>query len=118
MLKNTREPSLKCLIFHLKNVSSSNHFGLRGLLWGWIFLLLSSLSTLSTTLPFTSYKILLNQASFNELLLVPGLGEKRAFLILQRRESQGPFKHLAELAEIKGMGPLFIRRIIPYVRIL
>lgn len=46
----------------------------------------------------------LNTANSDELQRVPGIGPKTAELIIERRETEGPFKDLDELTEIYGIG--------------
>jgi competence ComEA-like helix-hairpin-helix protein len=46
----------------------------------------------------------LNTAGMDELVRIPGLGEKTAEKILQYRLEKGPFRNLEQLQEIKGIG--------------
>ncbi|MFA0412532.1 ComEA family DNA-binding protein [Vibrio renipiscarius] len=46
-----------------------------------------------------------NQASAQEIAdLLKGIGLKKAEAIVQYREAQGPFKHIDDLAKVKGIG--------------
>ncbi|MFA5039654.1 MAG: helix-hairpin-helix domain-containing protein [Candidatus Omnitrophota bacterium] len=45
----------------------------------------------------------LNQATFPELIAVPGIGEKTAEAILKVRSLKGRFSSLDELTQIKGI---------------
>lgn len=46
----------------------------------------------------------LNTATLEQLLIVPGIGEKTAELILAYREEHGGFTSVEQLLEIKGIG--------------
>jgi competence ComEA-like helix-hairpin-helix protein len=46
----------------------------------------------------------LNTAGIDELITIPGLGEKTAEKILQYRSENGLFRNLEQLQEIKGIG--------------
>lgn len=45
----------------------------------------------------------LNRSTLEDLVLVPGIGEKTAGMILERRQNEGPFRNLEELMEVKGI---------------
>lgn len=45
----------------------------------------------------------INKASFEELVLVPGIGERTAARIIALREAKGSFRNLAELKELRGI---------------
>ncbi|MDE1549591.1 helix-hairpin-helix domain-containing protein [Jeotgalibaca caeni] len=46
----------------------------------------------------------LNEADVTALLTLPGIGEKKAQLILQYRTDNGSFANIEELMEVKGIG--------------
>ncbi len=50
-------------------------------------------------------KINLNTATAEELTQLKGVGEKIAESIVQYREGHGPFKSIADLELVKGIGP-------------
>lgn len=50
-------------------------------------------------------KININTASADELAQLKGVGEKIAESIVQYREEHGPFKSVADLEQVKGIGP-------------
>jgi competence protein ComEA len=61
------------------------------------------------TAPF-SHKIDLNKADLTALIgSVKGIGKKRAEAIIAYRESHQGFKSIEELAEVKGIGPHFVK---------
>jgi competence protein ComEA len=49
-------------------------------------------------------KININTASADELLQLKGIGEKKAALIIEFREKQGPFKTPEDLMKVPGIG--------------
>ena len=51
------------------------------------------------------YRIDLNLASREQLLQVPGIGDRTAEKIETFREKQGPFRSKTELTQIEGIGP-------------
>jgi competence protein ComEA len=61
------------------------------------------------------YRIDLNQATWVELLQLPGIGESLARRILDYREQHGPFESVDELDHIKGIGPKTIEKLRPWL---
>jgi competence protein ComEA len=49
-------------------------------------------------------KINLNQANESELQMLPGIGPSKAAAIIEHRETNGPFKDVADLKLISGIG--------------
>lgn len=47
----------------------------------------------------------LNSASVSELVALPGVGEATATAIVRHRETQGPFRSVEDLMQVKGIGP-------------
>jgi competence protein ComEA len=59
----------------------------------------------------------LNTATLDELVAVPGIGEKRAQDILDARKARGGFKSLEELLELRGIGPANLEKLRPYLSV-
>ena len=51
------------------------------------------------------HKIDINSASFDEILKIPYVGEKRATQILHYRTTRGLFKNIEQIQDIYGIGP-------------
>jgi len=47
----------------------------------------------------------INRATADELMLVPGIGEKTAGAIIQVRKELGGFKQIEDLLQVRGIGP-------------
>ncbi len=56
-------------------------------------------------------KININTASLNELILLPGIGEKKAQAIVKYREEMGGFKTKDEIKNVKGIGDSIYKNI-------
>ncbi|MDE5884972.1 MAG: helix-hairpin-helix domain-containing protein [Oscillospiraceae bacterium] len=65
-------------------------------------------------IPEISFPLELNQASFEELCAVPGIGEVLAQRILDYRETNGGFLNCGQLLEIYGIGETIYTEILPY----
>ena len=50
----------------------------------------------------------INSADKQTLMQIKGVGEKRADAIILWREKNGPFKSVAQLTEIDGIGPSLV----------
>ena len=60
---------------------------------------------------FNSSVISINKANAKQLAALKGLGKKRARAIVLYRNTHGPFKSLAQLVRVKGVGNALLRRI-------
>ena len=58
----------------------------------------------------------INRADWPELSQLPGLGETLARRIVESREQQGPFADHEDLRRVRGIGPLTLDRLRPYLR--
>ena len=61
-------------------------------------------------------KINLNTAGVDELMTLPGIGEKRAEDIIAYRQANGPFRIPEELTEVPGIGEGILEGLIDYVK--
>ncbi|WP_203329164.1 ComEA family DNA-binding protein [Candidatus Laterigemmans baculatus] len=59
----------------------------------------------------------LNQASVEELMLLPGIGPELAGRIVEHRETEGPFDSLEALDAVHGIGPAKIAGVAPYLTV-
>lgn len=62
-------------------------------------------------------RIDLNRCAWPELCLLPGISETLARRIVEHRESAGDFTRVGQLRRIKGIGPLSVKRLAPWVYI-
>lgn len=62
-----------------------------------------------------STKIALNSATKEELMTLPGIGEAKAADILEYRESQGDFKTIEDIKNVKGIGESLFEKIKEYL---
>ena len=56
-------------------------------------------------------KIDLNRAEWYELIILPGIGEKKARTIVECRKETGAFKNIEQLCEVNGIGIETVKRI-------
>ena len=62
------------------------------------------------------YRINVNAAPAASLELLSGIGPTYAGRIVRHRREQGPFRSLADLREIRGIGPKRSKQVAPYIR--
>lgn len=58
-----------------------------------------------------------NSASLEDLILVPGIGEKTALKIIEARQREGRFRRLEELMKIKGIKEKRLEKLRPYISV-
>jgi competence protein ComEA len=63
-----------------------------------------------------AYRIDVNRANRAELLQLPGVGENLAQRIEDYRREHGPFRTVNSLQEVRGIGPMTLERLRPWVR--
>ncbi len=56
-------------------------------------------------------KIDLNRAEWYELIILPGIGEKKARAIVEYRKEAGRFKTIEQLCEVSGIGAKTVKGI-------
>ncbi|MDY0170034.1 MAG: helix-hairpin-helix domain-containing protein [Thermoguttaceae bacterium] len=61
------------------------------------------------------FQVDLNSAPWQELVLLPGVGETLAMRIIESRETDGPFADTADLLRVRGIGPATLERLRPYL---
>ena len=59
-------------------------------------------------------KVILNQAGFDDLRHLPGIGPKRAQAILDLKKRLGRFRKGTELLRVRGIGPRTLRKLQPH----
>jgi competence ComEA-like helix-hairpin-helix protein len=59
----------------------------------------------------------INEATLDELTLLPGIGEDLARLILKKRRESGGFRSIEELEDVKGIGEAKLRAIGPFIEV-
>ena len=64
-----------------------------------------------------SGKVNLNTATMEELMTLPGIGEKRAAAIVADREANGPFRIVEELTRVSGIGEGTLEGLIDYITV-
>lgn len=57
----------------------------------------------------------INRATTDQLQTLPGIGPEKAKAIINYRESNGPFTHLDELINVKGIGEATIKNIKDFI---
>ena len=63
------------------------------------------------------HPVVLNQATFEELRRLPGIGPKKAQSILALRQRIGRFRQVEDLLKVKGIGRSTLKRLRPLVRL-
>jgi competence ComEA-like helix-hairpin-helix protein len=61
------------------------------------------------------YSIDVNQATWPELVQLPGIGKTLAQRIVDHRQEHGPFTMLEQLRQVHGIGPQTLERLLPYL---
>src|SRR5207248_3974205 len=67
--------------------------------------------------PGLTHRININKASQAELELLPQVGPAMAKKIMDYRALHGPFKTIADLDKVKGIGPKKLAKIAPLVTV-
>ena len=64
-----------------------------------------------------SFRVDLNTAGVDELMTLPGIGEKRAADIVADREANGPFRIAEDITRVKGIGEGTLAGLIDYITV-
>jgi len=67
--------------------------------------------------PVASHRVNLNTASASELELLPGIGPALAARIIEYRRTNGAFRNVDGLDEVKGIGPRTLEKLRPLVTV-
>jgi len=59
----------------------------------------------------------LNAATAAELIALPGIGARKAKVIVDRRAAHGPFRSVDELTALHGFGPKLVAALADYLRV-
>jgi competence protein ComEA len=65
----------------------------------------------------TFWRLEVNTATEAELILLPGIGPRRAQAILSERRKRGAFRSVWELSEVPGLTKALVQRIEPLVQV-
>lgn len=77
----------------------------------------TSQSTPEASQPAAEGKINLNTATKEELMTLPGIGEKRAADIIADREANGPFRIPEDLTRVSGIGEGILEGLIDFITV-
>ena len=58
-----------------------------------------------------------NTASLEELVTLPGIGEKRAADIIAEREANGPYRFPEDLTRVSGIGEAVVAGLLDYITV-
>jgi len=61
-------------------------------------------------------KININTATKDELLQLPGIGEKTADLIIEYRKKNGLFNTVDDIKQVKGIGEKKFEKLLPFIK--
>lgn len=63
------------------------------------------------------FTININEASMEELMRLPYIGEAKARAIIDRRTQRGPFQSIQDVTEVRGIGPGIFQEISGYITV-
>ncbi len=77
----------------------------------------SNFKKITKNSPLKEKSINLNSANLEQLVLLPGIGEKTAKKIIEFRQNNGKFSSVNQLLKVKGIGKLKLNKIKIYLTI-
>ena len=61
------------------------------------------------------FKVDINSASWSEIMVLPGVGEKLARAIVDHRIQSGPFNSLDAVQDVTGIGEKKLEKLMPFL---
>lgn len=61
------------------------------------------------------FQLDINRADWPEIAVLPNIGEQLAKRIIADRQQHGPFREIADLTRVRGIGPRTVESITPYL---
>ena len=71
----------------------------------------------ATTKQAMMHRLDINQASLEQLVMLKGIGKKKASAIVQYRQKHGKFKKVDDLLNVKGIGEKALKHLRPLVKV-
>ncbi len=59
----------------------------------------------------------INNADYDDLIKIPGMGRTNAKRVIEYREKHGSFNDISEIVKVKGIGPKRYEKMRPYITV-
>jgi competence protein ComEA len=82
----------------------------------WLVLLVALIASGASAVPRLDGQVNINEASIEQLSLLPGIGPKRAKAIVSLRQKR-PFRRAVQLRRVRGIGRRTLRKMLPFIRL-